>query len=407
MNRAKAFRITVTLLTVTLLISGLLSGCGTGNPPRTEPPSKNDPASTRPRFGAQGPKLPFRHEDGKTILGPFSSWVRGIDWFWCRDGQTILLTVEKDGSLQLWLIDAGSGDSLLLREAEGLDAMFPVAWYGSGAVVTLDLPRVPQHLTRVTVTDFSGEKVFSRTAGEYEGWSKSHAATSDGRLLSVHLDTPQGGKIWQVDISAGTSTDLLQGLPSWDGLYPVWFSPDGRHAVMPEPDSAGQMRLRLLDLVNGDVKALEPVLDSVDIVRWSASGNAFAYKVADGSHRTDINGESWSILSPRIRVISASGEIVEELVLPDGQLADNLAWLDEKSLVISTRTAAEEYGPTWTVTLGSGFKKATPEQSRVFEERIFPYPMDKGTSSRYSVEIRFWQDPGKAPTEELIITPLK
>jgi hypothetical protein len=227
----------------------------------------------------------MRREGGAIVFGPFSSWNRGVDWFWLRDGRRLIVTMETasassrsasgEGSptqgiepvVQMWLIDAVSGESRLLRDEKGLDAMFPVAWTGDESLACIDLPAASGQPVRVTVTDFSGGRTSSRKVAEFSGTFKNHTATRDGRFVSVHvgrIGQSGGGQILRIDTAEGSAKPVATNLPIWDGLYPVWFSPDGRYAAMPEPTNGGRpWRLRLLDIASGQIRSVDPT--------WSTS----------------------------------------------------------------------------------------------------------------------------------------
>ncbi|NPV69391.1 MAG: hypothetical protein HPY55_01940 [Firmicutes bacterium] len=353
-----------------------------------------------------------------------------MDWFWLKDGQRLIVTMETASAtqqgpapggpgagpepepvIQLWLVGAATGESRLLREVKGLDAMFPVAWNGAESVVCLDLPAAQGQPTKLTVTDFSGGKASSRSVADLQGTLRSHAATPDGRLISIHLGTRDGGEIRRINTADGSTKDLITGLPVWDGLYPVWFSPDGRSAAMPDPRNGGRpWRLRLLSIVTGELKHVDPYLDLIDFVRWSPDGRHLAFKVADGSHKLIDVADFSSVLSPKVRVLDETGKVVREFDMAKGHFIGDIEWLDENTLVLGERKSAQEDGPAWVAGLqstGDGLKPAAPAQAAILKDRPDTYPMPKrGSSSKFKVTVRSWQDQGKAPSEELIITPV-
>lgn len=390
---------------VTIMVTVLLTSCTGGAPaPRTPGSGKGENSSERAQPATLS--LPYYTEGSKTIYGPFSSWVRGVDWFWCEDGKRLILTMEKDGAMQLWLLNADSKESRLLREVRGLDAMFPV-WIGPDRLITLDLPKNPSDKTRVALVDFAIPETSVKIAGEFPGRAKQHAVTKDGRFMSVHVDTPQGGKIWRLDISKGLAVDLVTGLPLNDGLYPVWFSPDGMAAAMPEITSNGRAtRLKIVNLLTGEIKATKFSHPLIDTVHWSNHGKYLAYKLADGTHKTVLESDFYIVLSSKVRVLDTNGLVVRDLSLPGGRRARDIAWVDDNMIVLGDLRNASE--TAWVARLDNGtVETAKPEQASLLGQRAADYPMSKGKSPFFDVSRRTRQDPGKAQTEELIVTPKK
>ncbi|MGE5485476.1 MAG: hypothetical protein ACM3X4_10705 [Ignavibacteriales bacterium] len=319
------------------------------------------------------------------------------------------MTSESEGIHRLWLIDAATGQSRLLREVSGIDAMFPVGWTGDESITCMDLAREPDQPSTISVTTFSSGGSTTRKIGEFTGWPGQHVATPDGRYFAVHLSAPEGGKVWRLDTFDGSSADLLSGLPTWDGLFPVWFSPDGRSAVMPEPkEDSDLQRLRLLNLENAAVTSIDPYFEIIDHVAWSPGGARFAHKVAAGDYRTVEAGDSYMVLSRNIRVITSEGKVLREIALPQGCLVGAVAWIDDESLVLRESTDAQDVsGPIWFARVSGELRQASPGEAQAFDREQRPYPMAKGRSDRFEVSVRTWQDPGKAPSEELIVAPLE
>ncbi len=407
------------------LMASVVAGCAVRRTPEPVPPAPSGEKPPQPGRPAVSPQtdqapageaqpgqaqVPFRKDGDRTIFGPISSWARGIDWFWCKDGRRLIVTAENEGIHRLWLIDAATGESKVLREAKGIDAIFPVGWTGDESIVCMEMAGQFEQPTAITVTEFSGDKTATRKLAEFTGRAKRHAMTPDGLFLVVHLDAATGGKIWRLNTSDGSASDLIKGLPIWDGLYPVWFSPDGRNAVMPEPKKdSSQRRLRLLNLVEGRVTSIDPYLEYVYEVTWSPSGKNFAHKVAAGNHKLVETGDMYFLLSPTVRVIDASGKVVRQFSVPQGHLAGQIAWLDDETLVIKEMKDLEDReGPVWLARTGGEMRPATVDEARALERDPYPpYPMSKGASERFKVEVRSWQDQGKAPSQEIIITSAK
>lgn len=348
--------------------------------------------------------LPYRSEGRGTVFGPFSSWVRGVDWFWHRDGKSLVVTAEQEGSGRLWVIDAPTSQSWLLRDVPGAQAIFPVGWLGLDELVCIELPSGRDQVTNVTVTDISGRG--SRTVGGLDGRLLRHEMTSDGRFLAVHANTQDGGTIIRFDVSEGSSVDVATGLPIWDGLFPVWFSPGGLHAAMPEYDGDGKYRLLVLELASGQMQPVTPYLELIGPAFWAPGGERLAYKVADGQHEILETEAMSDILSPKVRVLTADGGLVDEFMVPEGHLVRDVIWLDGETLLLGTATGTQGWGLAFQARIGGAVEPADPDQQRILEEGVSrPYPMAKGSSESYRVETRHWQDEGKAPCEELVIIP--
>jgi hypothetical protein len=141
--------------------------------------------------------------------------------------------------------------------------------------------------------------------------------------------------------------------------------------------------------------------------------------VAHPYHKLVEMGDSWLVLSPKVRVLEPSRKLVRdtdfvagEFNVATGHYVGGIDWLDDKTLILAERAGAEaeQQGPVWVADLGaadSGLKPATPAQMAALEERPYAYPMEKGSSDRFKVTVRSWQEQGKAPSEELTVAPLK
>ncbi len=419
MMRVVSARVLPIGLAVALILVGAMQGCAFGRAARpAPPPAPPQAASENPAGGAapdesRGPTssssngLPFRRDGDAIVFGPFSSWARGIDWFWCGDGVRLIMTVESEGTNSLWLIDAGTGRSNLLRKVTGIDAIFPVSWAGDESVVCIDLAREFDQSSVVSVTAFSDGKGATRSIGEFTGWLKRYAATPDGGCITIHFHGADGGCIRRISTLDGSFCDLLSGLPTWDGLFPVWFSPDGRTAVIPEPGEDSSMRrLQILDIEDGGLTSIDPYMEIIDSIAWNPGGSRFAHKMASGDYRMVETGDSYMILSGNVRIVTSEGRVLREIHLPRGHAVGEMAWLDDESLVLREMKDGQDMsGPVWFARMDGEVRPAETDEARAFEIDPWQYPMPKGRSGRFTVGVRSWQDPDKPPSQELAITP--
>lgn len=387
-----------TWLSIFLLVA-LVSGCSAV-------------ASEPPKPEAHKPGIALRKSGDAIILGPFSSWQRGIDWFFMPDGKRIILTTEKSGvrepgvapsAMQLWLVEAETGGLKLLREAPGAQAIFPIAYKGE-SVVCIELPAEPEAKALVTVTDTSGE---SSTLGEFTGRLMRHAVTADASIVSIYYQTRDGGRIWQIDTRNESERELVSELPLGDGLFPVWFSPDGSTAVYPESEYGKKpFKVTFLDLITAQKNTVELGQDPIDWLYWSPSGGKCAYKMTDGKHQIAQWAETMLTLSPKIGILDRNGNKLSSVTVPGGRLAGDIAWINETTFAFGELKGLSERGLAWVAT-GGKVTQATEEQAAYLDRRATPFPMPKGKSNEFEVTLRNWQHNGETPSEELTITRIK
>ncbi len=357
------------------------------------------------------PSIPVSRDGDGIVLGPFSGWVRGVDWFWMPDGQMLILTAEKHSQIadepvmQLWVVDASSGDSRLLREAQNTQAIFPIAFLDD-SVLCIEIAHGSEHKNLITAVS-TGERD-TTVLVEFEGFFKRHAVTPDAQYVSVYYTGREGGRIIRVNTADGVTTELVSALPLSDGLFPVWFSPDGRTAVMPETEYATRpFFVTLLNLITGEKRSLELGKEPVEWINWSPSGDKFAYKVTDGRHKRVDLGESTIVLSPQVRVLDNTGSPLALIEMVSGRLAGAIGWYDEHTLVIGEGESVTETFPVWTATLDGEMRRATASEAEVLQHSAVPFPMERGESAEFSVQHESWHEQGSPPQHEIHIRALR
>ena len=358
-------------------------------------PTDEEPAYT-------GPSLAFERQDDALVFGPFASTPRGTDYFWLPGGQELLLVVPADTSYELWLIDPGTGDSRLLRTAT-VEALFPIAWRGSNALLSLDIGDSNMAFN-VAETTWNQASSSTTTLLPGSGRAIQHAVSADARWVSIFASGPDGGQIVRLDTEDESIVTLRQHLPSWDGLFPVWFSPDGLHAVLPTGGS-WPLDLELLSIPTGRAHTFTTALSDCDRIFWNTSGTVFAYKYADGRHRVCTLSDMNLVLSRSVRIHDTAGDLVWDIELPHQGSIGDLHWLDEGHLLL-VESDSEEYREKafWVADLASHQVREATAQEAELRFDYSPYPMPKGEST-YRLEIeQLPQDEG-TPSELVRIMP--
>ena len=390
-HRKKEYSLKPTLyLTVILVALLALVGCAQTDPPDATPDVYS------------GPYLSFETQDDTLVFGPFSGGSRSVDYFWWPGGEKVLLVVPTEENQELWLIDASTGDSRLLRQA-AVEALFPIAWQGSNTLLSLDISTA-NSVFNITKTTWNDATASTTTLLPGTGRVLSHAVSEDARWVTLYSSTEEGGQVVRLDTSDGTITPLRQNLPSWDGLFPVWLSPSGLHGVLPAGTS-WPLDLELLDMTSGDAHTFALGLNDCDRVFWNTDGDFFAYKYADGSHSICPLGDMNTVLSPKVRVHDTGGDLVWEIQLPHQGSIGDLYWLDSTRLLL-VESDREEYSEKdfWIADLASQeVRPATEGEADSRFSAVLPYPMSKGESN-FRVEIEY-QTLEEGPAEVVRITP--
>lgn len=344
-------------------------------------------------------KIPVRRERDTLVAGPLSSASRGVDWFWCPDGRRLVVTVKAGDAMQVWLLDPSSGGSSLLREASGIDVTFPIGWAAPAQLLALDYPAGAGKYG-LLVMDFSGEKPSSRILLQFDGRVIRHSTGPDGKFVSFQVNSPKGGSLVRVDTSTGKATTLVEGLRASDVPHFVWFAPDGRTAVLPDPATPSGRRLLVINLEAGMVFRHETGAAMVDRVYWSPDSQRFVYKVASGDYKTTFVSDFEYVLSRHLRVVDTQGKTVKDLSLPRGQYAGDVAWTGPDSLVMRESPDSKTSG--WVIDLPGTSRRATEADLQSLALSAAPYPMPKGNGA-FAVTVRSVQQQGAAPAEEILI----
>ncbi|MGE5484633.1 MAG: hypothetical protein ACM3X4_06420 [Ignavibacteriales bacterium] len=313
---------------------------------------------------------------------------------------------------------ARTGASSLLYREEDLDAIFPIGWAGPARVVCLDLSRhrTGELMTPMTlkVVDFSGDRAESRILATLNGRLCGACVTPGGGFACIYyMDSPRTARLMRVDVLTGRRVDLVKDrLAANDFVLPVWFSPDGRSAAMLEfARFGGPCRLTFLDFVQGRTRSVGPNLQVIDWVSWNPGGTHVAHKVADGTHKTVEGLEATVVVSPKVRILDRTGNVVRFVDLPTGELIESLAWKDDETLILwevaKTRNLPEvNQGPAWVVSLAGAPRPAGPGEAQPF------YPegglsMSHGRSPRYRVEEHWWRGSAGEYLNEINVMPVR
>jgi Tol biopolymer transport system component/imidazolonepropionase-like amidohydrolase len=221
--------------------------------------------------------LPIDGGEAKLLLG-------GRDWDhmprFSPDGSRIAFVSDRDGNMNVWLIDADGSDPKVLTK-ERVNKMKSPAWTPDGRfVIAHKSAPTGAGLYMYHVDGGSGFRVDSANGS-------GPAFSPDGRFLFF-----SSGGIQRLDRRTGQSVRLTHG--SGGGVRPV-VSPDGRHvayARMHDHENA----LHLRDLQTGaDRMLVRPITprsngnqDELPGYAFTPDGRAIVLTIAGRIHRVDV-----------------------------------------------------------------------------------------------------------------------
>lgn len=448
---AKELRITAKgLLHAILVIAVLAGGCGRA----PEEPAQGDrlpgertPADIRPSELAPSPDSSIRatRSGDRVLIGPLVSDSRSPEFFWSPGGRWVAFT---DGEGNLWRVAPDGADlKLLLRPRERVfeghpeqGMVLPLAWRGEERLLVGVVGYPGAGDTEFTVASIDlesgrAERHGSIPTGMYRGHPKWWKVSSDQRYVTLHVHGVKPDynglvsitELWIVDVEASQARRLVTDLPSWDGLYSVYFSPDGQKVAYPRESGSG-MRLFVLDVAQG-IEAEIPV-DTVfvDRVVWSRDGRYLAYAIGVEGRYQRYDDMDWStLLGTFVQVATADGAPVGRLEvegryvmagpywLPEGRLLVSEASLGKRSdgpdpatgnteMIVTDRWWAAQ-PPGWKLTPLTAADQAALETPPPPQEE--DWPMSRGEHPSYQAEFSFesGSSPPYSPVYTLTISP--
>jgi len=213
---------------------------------------------------------------------------------WTPDGNNILFTSDRSGSMSAWILPVAEGKAAgppeLLKQDIGLAQ--PIGFTRSGSYYySLEIGT-----SDIYTADFdpgTGKIVSQpqKATQRFVGWNSSPAWSPDGQFLAYLSSRRQGIFEYQLisirSLKTGEERDLSPDVLDLWG--PLRWSPDGQSILVPGKDKKIQHGTYLVDSRTGEVKSTVHVDPNSEISNpaWFADGKRLLY--------TDTHSESGTI----------------------------------------------------------------------------------------------------------------
>ncbi|RJQ08129.1 MAG: hypothetical protein C4551_05740 [Bacillota bacterium] len=278
-------------------------------------------------------------------VGPFSYVNLWSEAYWDPSGRRFAVQVQNFDRTEVWVLEPARGQSRRVVPVEGAAAGFPPAapvslagWSAGGETLVFISENVRTDEEGQAERGYTVSQVpvggggmtdiaFVPTTAPY---LKQAVLTADGTALMLHV----GSDLFRVDLGDGRITTLQSGLPSYDGLFSILFSPDGWAAAWRLFEEVPSVVV--VDLHGGNSVTLPTSEDGWnDFMGWTPGGCLI---VAD-ARREDVNpGEDFDYAGgyTGLRVYDRSGRLLGKLEPPGGPdtRIGAMAWSPDGSVLL-------------------------------------------------------------------------
>lgn len=189
------------------------------------------------------------------------------------DGETILFSSNRSGSLDLWTINTRTGAVLQLTDDEARD--WDPAYTADGSQIVWSSDRGGNLEIWIANADGSGARQVSNDGIGAENPS----ATPDGEWVVYMTSNPDKAGMWKIRVDGTEATQLYDG----NAFIPE-FSPDGKHIVFNVTTGPNTSRMLVMDVQTGEFSTFGNITRS-----------NFYLSAADGraGSRTASRSRSW------------------------------------------------------------------------------------------------------------------
>lgn len=253
---------------------------------------------------------------------------------WSPDSKTIVFASDREGSLDLYKVDAAGGTPVRLTTSSGSET--PLAFidnttviYSSGELTSAETSRHPSRLTRTYAVDITDSGARPRLFSVIP--MGTAAVGKDGKILyqdKKGLEDP----LRKHERSSGTSDIWLldngnfQKLTSFNGhdLYPAWAPDRQGYYYVSEQDGTlnifaaapGQTPRQLTHFTNHPVRSLSAADNGLMAFSWD--GDIYTLEEGGNPHRLDIDIAADQYVNDAVKSYVNSGAS-SMAVSPDGK----------------------------------------------------------------------------------------
>jgi len=200
---------------------------------------------------------------------------------YAADGETILFSSNRGGSLDLWTINTRTGSVLQLTDDEASD--WDPAYSADGSEIVWSSDRSGNLEIWMANADGSGARQVTDDGVSAE----NPGMTPDGEWVVYMTSNPDKSGMWKIRIDGTEATRLYD-----KSAFIPEFSPDGKYLafnVSVDPNTNG---MRILDIESGEVTKFGDLTLSSNYVsssdgraRWFSDGRSIAFAAAvDGQN---------------------------------------------------------------------------------------------------------------------------
>jgi Tol biopolymer transport system component len=194
------------------------------------------------------------------------------------DGETILFSSNRGGSLDLWTINTRTGAVGKLTDDEARD--WDPAYTADGSHIVWSSDRGGNLEIWIANADGSGARQVSSDGMDAENPS----ATPDGEWVVYMTSNPDKAGMWKVRVDGTEATQLYDG-----SAFIPEFSPDGKHVVFNVSAGPNSNRMLVMELESGKVSTFGDLTRTGNYVsgadgraRWLADGKSIAFIATSG-----------------------------------------------------------------------------------------------------------------------------